>query len=163
MIKNTITVKQLAALSNLTTARIYQLISDGKLPTLQNGKMPFDEAVSALFKHYQKDSEELKHERLLHTRANRELKERELATAKGEFMSRRVAEASLAAAAKQYHALVRAEIELSGPAQRRGELIRLGVPDMAIQKFHAFDLAAEIGVITKIEKQCAEAGKVKLQ
>lgn len=158
-----ISVKELAMLANnLTPQRIYQLVSDGILPPLIDGLLPRDASITALFKYYQRDSEELKRERLLHVTACRKTKEMELAQKEGELISYDVAHARVMDFARQLKTLVRREIELSGPSRRREKLIELGVLPEIVQQFNAFDMEAEIAVITRIEKKAGEAKTLQI-
>jgi hypothetical protein len=161
-IHSVITLNELANLSNLTPRRLRQLSEEGKLPKITGGALPMPDAVSQLFKHYQKDSEELTRERLLLVTANRETRQLELAAAKGSLISRDVARNTILSFALQYKNVVRHNILKAGPANRRDKLEQLGVSIEILQAFNAYDIAGEIALNEAIEKQCAAASEETL-
>ena len=85
---DTITIKDLAAVSGYTSRRLRQLVTESKLPAIEGGELPTTETLRRLFDHVRKDSEELKAERLLKIRAEREIRQIQSQTAAGKFSSR---------------------------------------------------------------------------
>jgi hypothetical protein len=155
-----ISVKELAALANnLTPQRIYQLVSEGHLPPLADGLLPRDASIRALFKFYQRDSEELKRERLLHVTACRKAKEIELAQMEGKLISYDHARTVAISFVRDLKTLIRREIEKAGPARRREKLSELGVSDEITQQFSTFDTETEIAAITRMERYATAKSK----
>ena len=98
-------------------------------------------------------------ERLALTKANRELKEHELALATGGWMRIDVADRTLLSALTMYHALTRRLVETYGPLERKAKLADLGV-DIGVQAlFHEYDIAASIAVIDRLENERVNLGK----
>lgn len=83
----------------------------------------------------------------------------ELEEAEGRLIDKSIARLSTISAAKDYHALVRREIEQVTPAGRRDKLQELGAPPEITALFHEFDLSQARGVIDRIERACAKAAK----
>src|ERR1700722_453267 len=94
MKKTTITLNDLAALCHLTPRYLRQLSERGVIPRVTRSRVERDGAIRGLFAHYQKIPETMAAERLALVKANRELKEHELALATGGWMRRDVAEST---------------------------------------------------------------------
>lgn len=84
----TISVEQLAGLSNLTKRRLYQLAEEHKLPPPANGHFPMLEAIKRLFDYYQQSGPELAREKLLKLTATRKLAELEVGRVTGTLCPR---------------------------------------------------------------------------
>lgn len=83
----------------------------------------------------------------------------ELEEAEGRLIDKSVARLSTISAAKDYHAMVRREVEQTTPAARRDKLQELGAPPEVIALFHEFDLLQTKAMIDRIERACAKAAR----
>jgi len=81
-----ITLKTLASLSGYTERRLRQLVDESRLPAVVDGMIPIG-AIRELFLFLSRDTEELRKEKLLKTRAEREIRQVEAEAAAGRFQS----------------------------------------------------------------------------
>ena len=81
-----ITAEDLGKLFSLTTRRIQQLAAEGALPRAVKGRWETVAAIMAMGKWFQRDGDEMKREKLQKLKAERELKQEELAERRGETM-----------------------------------------------------------------------------
>jgi phage terminase Nu1 subunit (DNA packaging protein) len=84
-----ITAEQLAALTDLTKRRLYQLAEERKIPPAENGRFPLLETIRALLRHYRTAAAQQHELRAAQTRlatANAAKVERENKKAKRELL-----------------------------------------------------------------------------
>jgi hypothetical protein len=154
-----ISAEQLAGLSNLTKRRLYQLADEHKIPQPTNGMFPMLATISALFSFYQRDGADLAREKLLKTSAERRIKERELAALEGTIMNAAVARATIAAALKRYHNIVRTQLERLDIKAVTDFHAALGLSDEQQAALHAFHLELARATTDKIEETCELIGR----
>ena len=151
-----ITVAELAALSNLSRRRIYQLVQEKRLPPAEKGFFPLA-AVRQLFEFYQRPAETLQREKMLKTTIERKLREHELGVMENKLCDVKVAQLAVTAVAMKYHAIVKARMDLDFA---RLVLERLeGLDETARQKVH--DAVSEVArsVVAAIEGDCQKYDK----
>lgn len=81
-----ISLQTLANLSNYSPRRLRQMCAEGQLPAVENGLVPIG-AIRELFLFLGRDSEAMRKEKLLKTRAERVCREIQAKTAQGQFKS----------------------------------------------------------------------------
>jgi hypothetical protein len=149
-----ITVKAFADIVKLTPQRIYQLSSDGTLPSVKGSRLPLFETFTAYCMYKDRVPEQLRQVKFATAKVKLEADELELAANKGTLIPWVNANNSIRAYALLIKTMMRTEIEKSGPLLRRNKLELLGASVEIVQSFNTFDIAAEEAVIDRLETEC---------
>ena len=83
--QETIGIRALATMTNLTPRRLHQLAQERRIPTPNDGQWPMADTIQALFRYYQHTSEEYSRERVLKLAAQRKRAELDLERARGKL------------------------------------------------------------------------------
>jgi hypothetical protein len=163
VLKENISVDELAALSSLSARRIYQLSKEGKLPKIVSAQLPTVESLRMLFQHSFRESEQTRRERLALLKVTRKSAELEFKKEQKKVIERDIARNTIISFAKTYHAFVKAALESESPNALRDKLIELKIDEQKIGIIYALSLEIGRDKISRIESECAKAASASFE
>lgn len=156
---NKVKVQDFADWFKMSSRHIRQLAADGKLPPVINGSMAWPEACQMMADYFRRVPIELQTTRLEKMKAEKSLRELELAQRQDRVVDRLEARSKAMAVLTEYHSYVRAEIEFHAPMKRREKLQSLGVGENILAAFFPWDTKQEENRIDAIANRCQQAAQ----